>query len=37
MKRHHWFLTGPEDFPIPAAYGVDFDVMRRRGVWSGDD
>lgn len=32
-----WTTTGPEDFPIPAAYGVDFDLMRRLGVWSGDD
>ncbi len=35
--HHGWITTGPEDFPIPAAYGVDFDLMRRLGVWSGDD
>ena len=33
--RHHWSTNGPEDFPIPQAYGVDFSVMRRLGVFSG--
>ena len=34
--QHHWSTTGPSDFPIPAAYGVDFSLMRRLGVFDGD-
>ncbi len=31
--RHGWVTTGPQDFPAPIAYGVDFDVVRDLGVF----
>ena len=31
--RHGWVTTGPQDFPAPVAYGVDFDVVRDLGVF----
>ena len=34
--RNSWVTSGPQDFPAPAAYGVDFDIMRELGVFSGE-
>jgi|GEM_PF-2917287 len=33
--RDSWSANGPEDFPVPAAYGVDFEIMESRGVFGG--
>lgn len=35
--NHNWSTSSPDDFPIPAAYGVDFGVMTTLSVFSGDD
>lgn len=32
-----WVTSGPQDFPAPAVYGVDFGIMRELGVFGGDD
>jgi hypothetical protein len=34
--RNGWVTSGPQDFPAPAAYGVDFSIMEELGVFSGD-
>lgn len=34
--RNSWVTTGPQDFPAPAAYGVDFKIMEDMGVFSGE-
>ncbi len=34
--RQRWVSTGRHDFPVPAAYGVDFAVMEELGVFGGD-
>ena len=26
--RYGWVPSGPQDFPAPAVYGVDFDILR---------
>lgn len=31
--NHGWTSSGPEDFPVPAAYGVDFSIMVELGVF----
>ncbi|MBL8627623.1 MAG: hypothetical protein JNK64_40435 [Myxococcales bacterium] len=33
--RNHWSANGPEDFPLPVAYGVDFQVIADLGVFDG--
>ena len=38
--RNGWAASGPQDFPAPAAYGVDMDVLVELGVFgseSGDE
>ena len=35
--RHGWVTTGPHDFPAPAVYGVDFDILRDLGVFEPSD
>ncbi len=32
-----WVTNGPQDFPAPAAYGVDFAIMRELGVFTSED
>lgn len=32
-----WVTEGPQDFPAPAVYGVDFGIMKELGVFSADD
>jgi len=32
-----WASNGPEDFPAPAAYGVDFGIMQELGVFGGGE
>ena len=32
-----WVTSGPQDFPAPAVYGVDFQIMRDLGVFSSSD
>lgn len=34
--RNGWVANGPEDFPAPAAYGVDLSVLESAGVYGGD-
>ena len=33
--RNNWATTGPSDFPLPLAYGVDFKVVVDLGVFEG--
>ncbi len=33
--QNHWSASGPEDFPAPAAYGVDFQILVDGGVFGG--
>lgn len=33
--RNNWATTGPGDFPLPLAYGVDFQVIADLGVFEG--
>jgi hypothetical protein len=35
--KNSWVTSGPQDFPAPAAYGVDFKIMEELGVFSGDE
>jgi hypothetical protein len=35
--NNSWSSNGPEDFPAPAAYGVDFKVMEELGVFESGD
>ncbi len=32
--RNNWMSSGPQDFPAPAAYGVDFQIMENNGVFN---
>ena len=32
-----WVTTGPQDFPAPAVYGVDFTIMRELGVFTSEE
>jgi hypothetical protein len=34
--RNGWVTSGPQDFPAPAAYGVDFSIMEELGVFTGE-
>jgi hypothetical protein len=34
--RNTWVTSGPEDFPAPAAYGVDFQIMHELGVFGAE-
>ncbi|MBP8810226.1 MAG: hypothetical protein KBG48_04860 [Kofleriaceae bacterium] len=34
--QNHWSADGPQDFPAPAAYGVDFQILEQAGVFQGD-
>lgn len=31
--RNTWSASGPQDFPAPAAYGVDLSILQRAGVY----
>lgn len=35
--RHSFSTSGPEDFPAPVAYGVDFEKVRALGVFEQSD
>jgi hypothetical protein len=35
--QHHWTANGPEDFPVPAAYGIDVAGFDAFGVFGGYD
>ena len=34
--QNHYSMNGPQDFPVPAAYGVDLEGLRDLGIY-GDD
>lgn len=34
--QNHYSMSGPQDFPVPAAYGVDLEGLRDLGIY-GDD